>query len=174
VLLPAQAAHVKRVLLLLVTLVLPALPALAYDLNGIRLGGDETGVKKAMPSAHCRALEWKTDAADRRCDDARVPLGKVETRITVFLRAGVVEAYDVRFDARDLGRVTALLRSRWGEPLAEATEVISRANQAERKVFKMRWEKGAERALLTAPLDKRRVSLEVSRGGFPAEIYRVR
>ena len=164
----------KKTLLLLLTFCLPALPVLAYDFNGIRLGGSETEVKKAMPSVHCKALEWKTDAADRRCDDARVPVGRVETRITVFLRAGVIQAYDVRFDSKDLERVKAHLKSRWGEPLAEATEVVSRANQSERKVFKMRWEKGAERALLIAQLDKKRASLEVSRGNFPAEIYRVR
>jgi len=159
---------------LLLAFCLPAIPAQAYDLNGIRLGGSETEVKKAMPSARCKPLDWKTQAADRRCDDARVAVGKAESRITVFLKAGVVEAYDVRFDAKDLERVKEHLRTRWGAPLAEATEVISRANQPERKLFKMRWEKGAERAVLTAQLEKKRVDLEVSRGSFPEEIYRVR
>jgi len=38
----------------------------------------------------------------------------------------------------------------------------------------MRWEKGAERAVLTSQLDKKRATLEISRGNFPEEIYRVR
>jgi len=155
-------------------LCLLAFPALAYDLNGIRLGGREIDVKKGMPSAHCKTLEWKSDAADRRCDDARVSVGGVEMRLTVFLKADAVQAYDARFDVKELERVKPYLRSRWGAPLAEATETISRKDKPDRKVFKMRWEKGAERALLVAQLEKKRASLEVSRGDFPAEIYRVR
>ncbi len=58
------------------------LPALGYELNGVKLGGRELDVKKAFPSAHCKALEWRTDAANRRCDDARVALGGVLTKIT--------------------------------------------------------------------------------------------
>ena len=149
-------------------------PASAYDLGGIALGGKEIDVKKAMPSTNCKPLEWKSDAADRRCDDARVPVGGVETRTTVFLKAGAIQAYDVRFNIKDLERMKAHLKARWGEPLAEATDVISRHDKQDRKVFKMRWEKGAERAILTAQLEKRRVSLEVSRGNFPEEIYRVK
>jgi hypothetical protein len=38
----------------------------------------------------------------------------------------------------------------------------------------MRWEKGGDRAILSAQLDKRQVAVEVSRGSFPEEIYRVR
>ena len=156
------------------SLCLFTLPALAFDLGGIALGGKEIDVKKAMPATNCKALEWKSDAADRRCDDARVPVGGVETRTTVFLKAGAIQAYDVRFDIKDLERMKAHLKARWGEPLAEATDVISRRDQKDRKVFKMRWEKGAERAILTAQLEKKRVSLEVSRGNFPEEIYRVK
>ena len=162
----------KKLLLLL--LCLPAFPALAYDLNGIALGGKEIDVKKALPSVHCKALEWKSDAADRRCDDARAPVGGVETRITVFLKAGVIQAYDLRFDIKELDRMKSHLRARWGAPLAEATDVIARRDKADRKVFKMRWEKGAERAILTAQLEKKRATLEVSRGTFPEEIYRVK
>ena len=151
-----------------------SLPAQAYDLGGIALGGKEIDVKKSMPATNCKALEWKSDAADRRCDDARVPVGGVETRTTVFLKAGVIQAYDVRFNIKDLDRMKAHLKARWGEPLAEVTEVVARDAKQDRKVFKMRWEKGAERAILTAQLEKRRVSLEVSRGNFPEEIYRVK
>lgn len=151
-----------------------AAPALAYDVNGIRLGGREIDVRKAMPSANCKALEWKSDAADRRCDDAKVAVGGVETRIAVFLKAGVVQAYDIRFDVKNLDRVKAYLRGNWGEPLAEATDVIARQGKPDRKVFRMRWEKGAERAVLVAQLEKKRATLEVSRGNFPVEIYRIK
>ena len=165
-------SHMKRAALLLMAL-LP-FAASAYDINGIRLGGREIDVKKAMPSALCKALEWKSDAADRRCDDAKVPVGGVEARIAVFFKAGVVQAYDIRFDVKDLERVKKHLRANWGEPLAEATEVIARQGKPDRKVFKMRWEKGADRAVLVAQLERKRGSLEVSRGNFPTEIYQVR
>lgn len=162
-----------RIAALLVLALLP-LPASAYDVNGVRLGGREVDVKRAFPSVHCKALEWKTDAADRRCDDAKISLGGVEARITVFLKADAIKAYDLRFDIKELTRVTAHLKSRWGAPLAEATEVISRKDKEDRKVFKARWEKGADRALLVAQLEKKRASLEVSRGNFPEEVYRVK
>ena len=161
-----------RIALLL--LCLQAFPALAYDLNGISIGGKEIDARKAMPSANCKALEWKSDAADRRCDDARVAVGGVESRVTVFLKAGVIQAYDVRFDVKNLERMKTHLRSRWGAPLAEATENIARKDAKDRQVLKMRWEKGADRAVLVAQLEKKKASLEVSRGGFPEEIYRVR
>lgn len=161
----------KKILLLLCLL---PFQALAYDLNGIAIGGKEIDVKKAMPATNCKALEWKSDAADRRCDDARVPVGGVETRTTVFLKAGVIQAFDVRFDIKDLERMKAHLKARWGAPLAEATDVIARRDAKDRQVFKMRWEKGEERAVLVAQLEKKRVSLEVSRGNFPVEIYRVK
>lgn len=38
----------------------------------------------------------------------------------------------------------------------------------------MRWEKGADRAVLTAQLDRKRANIEISRGRFPDEIYRVK
>ena len=160
--------------LLAMLLCLLAFPALAFDLNGVRLGGKESDAKRAMPSALCKPLEWKSDAAERRCDDAKVSVGGVETRVTVFLKADAIQAYDLRFDVKELERMKAYLRLRWGVPLAEATEVIARRDKPDRKVLKMRWEKGADRALLVAQLEKKRVSLEVSRGSFPVEIYRVR
>ena len=160
--------------LFLVTLLLLSLPAIAYDINGVKLGGRELDVKKAFPSAHCKPLEWKSNAADRRCDDARISLGGVQARITVFIKADVIQAYDVRFDVSELERVKTHLKARWGAPLAEATEVIARRDKEDRKVFKMRWEKGADRALLVAQLEKKNANLEISRGSFPEEIYRVR
>ena len=165
-------SELKRAALLVMAF-LP-LAAFAYDINGIKLGGREIDVKKAMPSALCKALEWKSDAADRRCDDAKVAVGGVETRIAVFLKAGAVQAYDLRFDVKNLDKMKAHLRGNWGEPLAEATEVIARQGKPDRKVFKMRWEKGADRAVLVAQLEKKRGSLEVSRGNFPTEIYQIR
>jgi len=162
----------KRLLAMLLCLL--AFPALAFELNGVALGGKEVDAKKAMPSALCKALEWKSDAANRRCDDSKVSVGGVETRITVFLKADAIQAYEVRFDIKELERMKSQLKKRWGEPLAEAIEVIARKDKPDRKVFKMRWEKGAERALLVAQLEKKRASLEVSRGNFPVEIYRVK
>ena len=162
----------KRLLFVLLCLV--AAPALAYELNGIRLGGKEIEVKKVYPSAHCKPLEWKTDAASRRCDDPRVSLGGVFARITVFLKADVIQGYELRFDTRDLERVKAALRATWGAPAAEATEVISRKDKEDRKVFKARWEKGADHAVLTAQLEKKRGGLDVWRGNFADEIYRVK
>lgn len=153
-----------------------ALPiaALAYDINGVGLGARELDVRTTFPSAHCKALEWRTDAADRRCDDARIPLGGVQARVTFYLKAGVIQAFDLRFDTRDLERVKSQLRSRWGAPLSEVTETIVRGSRDERKVFKMRWEKGAEHAVLTAQLERKRASLEAARGNFFDEVYRVK
>jgi hypothetical protein len=162
----------KKYFLLL--LVAAAAPALAYDLNGVRLGGREGEVRKIHPSVRCKPLEWKSSAADRRCDDARVGVDGVPTRMTVFLKGDVIQAIELRFDTKDLDRMKAALRSRWGEPLGEATETIAKKDKEDRKVFKMRWEKGADRAILTGQLDKKRAGLEVSRGNFPDEIYRVR
>src|SRR5258708_5209371 len=122
--LPGKGAQMKRILFL--GLCLTAFPALAYDINGIAIGGKEIDAKKAMPSTTCKPLEWKSDAADRRCDDAKVPVGGVETRITVFLKAGVIQAYDARFDIKELERMNAHLKTRWGAPLAEVTECIYR------------------------------------------------
>lgn len=149
-------------------------PAPAYDANGVGLGGREIDVKRSFPSAHCKAMEWKSNAAERRCDDARISFGGIDAKITFYLKSDAIQAFDLRFDTRDLERVKSLLRSRYGAPLAEATETIARRDKGERKVFKMRWEKGADRALLTAQLERKRASLEVSRGSFSDEIYRVK
>lgn len=162
----------KTLLVMLGLLVSPLVSA--YEINGINLGGKELDVRKAFPSANCKPLEWKSDAADRRCDDARISLGGVEAKITVFFKADVIQGYDLSFDMKDLERVKSQLRTRWGAPLAEATDVISRPEKKDRKVFKMRWEKGADRALLAAQLEKKRASIEVSRGNFATEIYRVK
>jgi hypothetical protein len=161
----------RKILALLLSL---PCAVLAYDANGVRLGGGEEQVKKAFPGIHCKGLEWKSDAADRRCDDGRVSFGGIPGRITFYLKAGAIQAFDLRFDTRDLERMKTLLRGRYGAPLAEATEVISRKDKDDRKLYKMRWERGADHAVLSAQLERKRANLEVWRGNFSAEIYRVK
>jgi len=75
---------------------------------------------------------------------------------------------------KDLERGKAVLRALWGAPLAETTESFAQKNKPDRKVLKMRWENGADRAILSAQQDKKRVTVEVSRGSFAEEIYRIR
>jgi len=148
--------------------------AWGYDANGVALGAAEADVRKAFPSAHCRALEWKSQAAERRCDDARIVFGGAEARITFYLKADRVQAFDVRLDERDLERVAAFLKQRYGKPLAETREKIERREGDVREIYKVRWEKGEQRALLTSQLKRRRVDLSVWQGNFEDEIYRVR
>ena len=162
----------KRLALLALSIAAPA--AFAYDLNGVPIGGDEQAVKKAFPSAYCKPLEWSSTVADRRCDDAKIAVGGVPARVTVYLKTGAIQAVSVRFDVNDRDRVIAHLKSRWGPPSGEKTETIARKGKDDRKVYKVNWEKGNERALLTAQSDRRRGSLEVWRGNFIDEIYKVR
>jgi len=164
----------KKILLAALLVLPPA--AHAYEVNGVKLGGREADVRKSFPAARCKPLEWKTDAADRRCDDARISLGGSEARITVFLKADVVQAMDLRFELKELERVKQTLRGTWGAPQAEATETFpsTSKDKKDRSVYSMRWEKGSDRAVLTAQMDKKRATLEISRGSFPVEIYKVK
>ena len=146
----------------------------AYEVNGVALGADEKAIKSKFPSAHCKALEWVSRAADRRCDDARISIGGVESRITFYLRGGVMQAFDVRFETKEVERLAAFLKTRYGKPAAEAKETIERKGKPPREIYKVRWEAGDEKAVLTAQLERRRSSLTVSRGDFDDEIYRVR
>ena len=155
-------------------LLFAALPAWAYDANGVSLGADEAAVRKAFPAARCRELEWKSRAAERRCDDAKVVFGGAPARITLYLKGDRVQAFDVRLDERDLERVAAFLKQRYGKPLAETREKIERREGDVREIYKVRWEKGQERAVLTAQAKRRRVDLSVWQGNFDEEIYRVR
>ena len=157
---------------LLSALVPPALAA--YDANGVALGAKEQDVKKAFPSAYCKPLEWKSAASDRRCDDAKVSFGGAEARITVYLNKGVVQAFDVRFDSKDLQKVVAFLKRRYGAPASENTETIEREGKSPRKIYKALWESGKDRAVLVAQLEKKLSQLTVSRGNWDEEIYRVR
>ncbi len=149
-------------------------PALGFELNGAALGGSEAEVRKSFPSAHCQALQWKSEAADRRCDDSQIAIGGVKARVTVYLRAGAIQAFDVSFDSAERARVAKHLRTRWGAPLGEAVESISRREGEPRRIYKARWEKGGDHAVLTAQENRKRATLEVWRGGFAEEIYRVR
>ena len=151
-----------------------AVPALALQAVGVKLGAEEAEVRKALPNAHCKALEWKSDAADRRCDEARAQFAGTRTRITVYLKGGVVQAIDLRLDARDLEAVKRYLRQVYGVPKSEGTEVIPRGEKSERRFYKMRWESGEERAVLTAPENSQRAELSIWRGNFDSEIYRIR
>jgi len=152
-------------------LVLAAGPAWGFDANGVALGASEAQVLNGFPTAHCKAMEWRTAAADRRCDDAPARLGKVEVRISFFLKADAVQAFDVRFEAPQLERMAHYLKERYGPPESEAREKVKRRGTA-REIYKLRWEQGADHAVLTSQQGRRRVDLNVWRGNFDTEIYR--
>jgi hypothetical protein len=159
--------------LLLAAVLLIAPPAhAAFDANGVLLGASEAEVRKKFPSANCKKLEWESRAAERRCDDSRVSFGGVEARITLYLRKDKVEAFDVRFDSRDLDRFVTVVKQRYGPPASEERETLG--DKKPRQVYKALWEGKGERAALVAELDKRRGSLLVTRGNFEEEIYKVR
>jgi len=155
-----------------------ALPArAAYDVKELKLGAAEADVRRVLPSVHCKALEWKSKAADRRCDDARVVFGGIEVRVTFYLRKDVVEAFDVRFDTKELDRFVGFLKSRYGKPASESRDTYGASAGKDKKpgreVYKVLWEKDGERAALAAQLEKRTASMLVYRGAFDEEIYRV-
>src|SRR5438874_729723 len=62
----------------LLAMLLAALPAAAYDVNGVGLGARESEVKKRFPSIHCKELEWKSRAAERHRDGSRRIVRAVE------------------------------------------------------------------------------------------------
>ena len=164
----------------ILALALPA--AAALDVKDIALGASEGDIKRKLPSAHCKALEWQSKAADRRCDDSRIAFGGVEVQATFYLNKDVLEAFDLRFDTRELDRFVAFLKSRYGAPQSESKDTYERQgkgtdkskDKSARQVYKVLWESGKDRAVLTAQLEKRRASMLVSRGDFDEEIYRVR
>jgi hypothetical protein len=163
----------RKILLAAVLLwAVPAAPAL--DVKEIRLGAKERDIKLKFPSAHCKPLEWQSKAADRRCDDSRVAFGGVEVQVTFYLKKDALEAFDLRFDTKELERFVKFLKSRYGEPRSEDKDTYERKGKSPRQVYKALWESGKERAVLTAQLEKRRASMLVSRGDFDEEIYRVR
>ena len=160
--------------LLLALLLVPGAALGAYDANGVALGGSEQDIKKAFPSALCKPLEWATRASDRRCDDARIPFAGVEARVTFYLLKDAIQAFDLRFDTGHLDKVLAHLKTRYGKPMAEAKDSVQEPGKPPREVYKARWEKGADRAVLVSQMDKKRATLTVSRGNWEEEIYRVR
>jgi len=170
---PQPDRMMKRIVLTL--LLLGAMPAsAALDVKNIVLGAKESDVKRQFPSARCRTLEWQSKAADRRCDDSRVSFGGVEVQVTFYLKKDAVEAFDVRFDTKELERFVAFLKQRYGAPQSEQKDSYARKDKPAREVYKALWESGKERAVLTAQLEKRRASMLVSRGEFDEEIHRVR
>jgi hypothetical protein len=159
-------------LALLFACVAPAQAAL--DIKDIAIGAKEQDVKRHLPSIHCKPLEWESKAADRRCDDSRVVFGGVEVQVTFYLKKDAVEAFDVRFNTRELERLVSFLKTRYGKPETETRETIDRKGDKPREVYKALWQNGKQRAVLIAQLEKRRASMLVSRGDFEEEIYRVR
>ena len=137
--------------------------AAAYDLNDVPLGASESEIKQHFPNANCRALEWSSRAADRRCDDSRNHLGGVDASVTFYLKRDALEGFDVRFDHRDVGGIVKFLSTRYGAPVFEGPGPVM-----------AQWKKQAERATITSEKGRRRASLLVSRGTFEDEIYKVR
>ncbi len=159
-------------LALLLAWLVPAQAAL--DIKDIAIGAKEQDVKRQLPSVNCKPLQWESKAADRRCDDSRVAFGGVEVQVTFYLKKDVVEAFDVRFNTRELDRFVSFLKSRYGNPETETRETIAGKGDKPREVYKALWQNGKQRAVLTAQLEKRRATMLVSRGDFEEEIYRVR
>lgn len=149
--------------------------AAAYDANGVALGASENAVRKQFPTVHCQALQWTSRAADRRCDDAKVVIGGVESRITFYLKQDQVQAFDVRFQPKDADRLATFLKKRYGAPSGETRDKLETGDKrGAGELYKIAWQKGPERAVLTAQSEKRRAFFTVSRGDFEEEIYRVR
>lgn len=143
---------------------LAAFPVLAaFDLNEIKLGSSERELRKRFPQANCRALEWQSRAADRRCDDSRVKLGGMEASVTFYLRKDAVEGFDVRFDKRNVEPMKKFLSGRYGNPA-----IIDQGD------VKAEWKAKGERARMTAEQGRRRASLLVWRGAFEEELYKIR
>ena len=144
----------------------------AYDANEVVLGASEKALLERFPAAHCKPLEWKSKAAERRCDDSKALVGGVPGRITFYLRRDHVEAFDLRFDSKDAERLGAFLKKRYGAPAEEKRAKMQ--DQRRGELYKVELKKGEERAVLTALSTKSRGSLTVWRGDFEEEIYRVR
>ncbi|HET7362728.1 MAG TPA: hypothetical protein VFJ70_04055 [Burkholderiales bacterium] len=141
----------------------------AYDVNDVTLGASEGDIKQHFPNAHCRALEWPSRAAERRCDDSRIKFGGVDASVTFYLKRDSVEGFDMRFDQRELAAVLKFLQARYGKPLAEPPAPPTPAGPVT-----VEWKAAGERARLSSEHGRRRASLLVWRGAFEEEIYRVR
>jgi hypothetical protein len=146
----------------------------AFEANGVALGAPESDIRERFPSAHCKALEWSSLAADRRCDDSRASIGGVKARITFYLRKDAVEAFDVRFDTGDVQRFVEALKKSFGKPASEGRQKVERDGKPAREFYRVQWKQGSAQATLRAETGKRRGTLLVYRGNFEEEIYRVR
>jgi len=135
----------------------------AYDVNEVTLGASEKDIKDRFPYANCRPLEWQTRAAERRCDDSRVKFGGLDASVTFYLKRDAVEGFDLRFDRREIERMLAFLRQRYGQPATESADPV-----------KIEWRDRASRARVTLEHGRRRASLFVWRGAFEEELYKVR
>jgi hypothetical protein len=163
---------IRRIALAGVLVVSLAPAYAAYDANEVPLGASEKALLQRFPAAHCTPLQWKSEAADRRCDDAKVLIGGVAGRITFYLKRDRLEAFDVRFESKDAERLAAFLKNRYGAPADETRAKLEAPRSGQ--LYKVAWKKGDERALLTSQTEKRRASLTVWRGDFEEEIYRIR
>jgi hypothetical protein len=170
-------ASMKAFALLLLPLLLMFVSApvfAAYDANGVPLGASEADIKKGFPSIYCKPLEWKSNASDRRCDDAKTSFGGIDSRITFYLNKGTVQAFDLRFDTKDLDKLAAILKKRYGKPASETKDSIERVGKPPQETYKALWESGKDRAVLIVPMEKKKAQLTVSRGNWEEEIYKVR
>lgn len=148
--------------------------AAGFDVNGLALGDGEAAVLKVFPSAHCKPLQWKSDAAERRCDDGKIVVAGVGARLTVYLKRDAVQAIDVRFDVRDLNRLAAHFKSLYGKPGSEGRDKVYREGKEAREVYKIAWRRGEDRAVLSSVSNAKRASMTASRGNFDEEIYRIK
>lgn len=164
----------KRFVIFLILSVPLLASGAGFDVNSVTLGDSELAIKKSFPGIRCKPLEWKTAAADRRCDDAKVPFAGIESRVTFYLKSDSVQGFDVRFEMGNVDLVANYLRGRYGKPLSESREKIIRKNKEEREVFKILWEQGRDSARLSALSTGKRGSLSVSRGNFAEEIYHIK
>ena len=142
-----------------------AVAAAAFDVNDLALGASETDIKAKFREANCRELEWPSRAADRRCDDSRIKVGGIDASVTFYLRQGVLEGFDVRFEKGQFERMSRFLAERYGKPAAQKTSALGTT---------VEWKARADRARLSAEQGRRRASLLVWRGAFEDEIYKVR
>ena len=85
-----------------------------------------------------------------------------------------IKGFDVRFDSGHVKPVAEFLKRRYGAPLSESQDKIVRKGKEEREIFKVLWEGGGDKAMLSSLSTGKRAQLTVSRGNFDDEIYRVK
>jgi hypothetical protein len=148
--------------------------AAGFNINGMALGDAEAAVIEAFPSARCKPLEWKSDAADRRCDDGKIVVAGTPAKITVYLKRDSIQGFDLRFDVKDQDRLAGHFKGQWGKPVSEGRNKIYRDGKELRQVYKVAWQQGQDRAVLTSLSTGKRASLSAARGSFEEELYRLK